>query len=178
MSKKDITIITLTIGIVVLLGFLIIGSDDTELENLKSDYETLEKSNKELDDDYIKMSNDYFNLLGSTSDGKTLVNDCEIIRTLTFVSHIKVNDNVDNTENVVAVFTSFQDSHVVLNMTKVKYEEINFEVGKTYEVSLKGKHSEFENYNFDSMSTTYEVISATLTDKVGMDQIQESCSAN
>ncbi len=174
MDKKNIVISVLLVLLVAAAGFIIIYSDNSELDNLDFEYNALEIKYDELNTDYDELNNKYYNLTANSQHGY-LIEECEITRTMTYVSHITTTSNSDGEKYVVVVFSIFQSDPVTIMMTLEKFDELALDAGKTYEISLEGLHSDYENYNFDSMSLTYEVKSALETDKEGMEQIQEIC---
>ncbi len=157
MKKVDIKILGILILLVIsaTLGYILYRNSNFEVK-----YKELEKENSNLikEIDQIKSEND-----------EDMIYECSIIKTGTLISITNIESDVE--EEVILIFSVYQNDPLMFKITKEEFDSINISLNNTYELSLFGSLNSMKDINYFD----FNIISAVITDKTGMDQIQEGC---
>lgn len=181
--KKIILVILILMCVIFLCFTVLYFFNIGELKNIESKYKDLESKYKDLEivNGNLKNSKDELlneidnlnskisELIGENPSDDDNEKECVFIRTLQYIQTIDYPSQ-DNEKYIV--FSQFQTFSPVLLRIDNSIN-INFEKNEYYEIKFKGIVPEYKKY--DSLLSEFSIISIKKTNKVGFDQIQESC---
>lgn len=161
--KKNILIVALILSILLLVGVILKVNDlNNQLKNKNLEITKLKGEQKDFNE--VKQTLiDRINALEEKKDNNVENKKCTFTKTFNVIDTFYYNDGVKNYK--YAIVDRFQSNE--LNVIKITINDSIVEKGKNYEIT-------FESTTDDISSA--EVKEIKLTNKEGLDQIQESCN--
>ncbi len=174
MSKTKKQYIILIVVIVVM--FLMIGILVFNYVTYREDYKVLVEENNsydELSEKYDLLEKDYESLIKQELD-EPEIKECNFINTLYYAGKVE-NYKTETAESVFAIFYYYQGvKPVFFEIETEDFNKYNFEIGKAYELDLRAYTAD-EHVTVEDYKGNIDVMNAEVTNKVGLDQIQEAC---
>ena len=153
--------ISLILIVVIVFGCSIVNSKINNLRSLNND---LTKENKQLKEQ-----------VEETDEPVVKEEDCSFIRTFRIVKIMNDYQTHDPNYTFVIIDQFQEATPFIISLDSNRVSSLKMD--KSYEFKFKGKKTEATDiYSLNEIFKNFEIESIVLTDKVGLEQRQESCN--